>query len=52
MLRLQLAGDIPLLPVSLFNVILLAREVFVVSAHAALLLAVCGRLPVIGTTAS
>ena len=41
MLSLQLAGDIPLFPVSLFNILYLAREVFVVvSNHAALLLAV------------
>ena len=41
MLSLELAGDIPLFPVSLFNIIYLAMEVLIVaSAHDALLLAI------------
>ena len=41
MLSLELAGDIPLFPVSLFNILYLAMEVFVVAgAHDALLLAI------------
>ena len=41
MLSLELAGDIPLFPVNLFNILYLAMEVFVVAgAHDALLLAI------------
>ena len=55
MLSLELAGDIPLFPVSLFNILYLAREVFVVvSTHAMLryFLLFVGLLPIIGSIAS